>query len=251
MGALRSSRVNGPELTGLSHGQQSAGPFGSPAPFKGVSPIRYAIYLTPPPDTPLCDAAARWLGRSPFGGPSSAPEAPDAADAATPARYGFHATMRAPFRLADGATEGDLIAAFEIFAARHGSISAALRCARLSRFVALVAEDNAPLAALSEAALAAFEPLRAPLNPAERARRNPEKMDERGRALLDAWGYPLVMERFVFHMTLSGPVESDALPAVEAAARRHFAAFIGPPQPLRFALFAEPAPGEPFHVLAR
>ena len=178
------------------------------------------------------------------------PEAPAEAKPEVPARYGFHATMRAPFRLAEGATEAGLIEAFEAFAARHGTVDAVLKIARLSRFVALVAADNAPLAALSEAALHAFEPFRAPLTAEDRARRRPETMDERGRTLLDTWGYNLVMERYVFHMTLSGPVESEALPAVEAAAARHFAAFTGPPQPLRFALFAEPEAGGPFHVIA-
>lgn len=215
--------------------------------------VRYAIYLTAPPETALCDAAARWLGRSPFAGPHdvpTVPEAPAAADPSVPARYGFHATMRAPFRLAEGASEADLVAAFRTFAARHSTVETVLRTARLSRFVALVAADNAPLAALSEAALHAFEPFRAPLTAADRARRQPERMDDRGRALLDAWGYNLVMERYLFHMTLSGPVATDALPQVENAAQLYFARFIGPPQPLRFALFAEAEAGGAFRVLS-
>ncbi|WMS44482.1 DUF1045 domain-containing protein [Acuticoccus sp. MNP-M23] len=212
--------------------------------------MRYAIYLTPPPETPLCKAAARWLGRSPFSGTDEPAQAPTAANASVPARYGFHATMRAPFRLAQGASEAELITAFCAFAAHLGTVEVPLQAARLSRFIALVAADNAPLASLSEAALHAFEPFRAPLTAEDRARRQPERMDDRGRALLDTWGYNFVMERYVFHMTLSGPVDSAALPEVDAAAQAHFASFIGPPQPLRFALFSEAEAGGPFNVLS-
>ena len=62
--------------------------------------MRYAVYLTPPDGSGLLRAAEAWLGRSAYGRPTGPPAAPDAAMASVPARYGFHATMRAPFRLA-------------------------------------------------------------------------------------------------------------------------------------------------------
>jgi len=211
--------------------------------------VRYAVYLTPPADDPLTAAAARWLGRSPFTEASTAPEAPAEARADVPARYGFHATMRAPFRLAEEASEAALVAAFERFAADWGMIRATLKVATLSNFVALVAADQSAIAEAHRAALDAFEPFRAPLNAAEIARRKPETLDERGRVLLDAHGYPHILERFRFHMTLSGALEADAIDTVRKAAAAYFAPLVAEPQPLVFALFAEPEPGGPFRVL--
>ncbi len=212
--------------------------------------VRYAIYLTSPRHAPLTEAARRWLGRCAFTGAETAPEAPAAANPAVPARYGFHATMRAPFRLADGHTEAELCAAFGRFAAAEGTIPATLEVASLGNFVALVAPDQRRIAGAHEGALEAFESFRAPLDAAEIARRKPDRLDARGQALLDAYGYPHVLERFRFHMTLSGPVEPAAQDAVREAAAAYFAPFTGSPQSLHFALFAEPEAGGPFTIIA-
>ena len=212
--------------------------------------MRYAIYLTSPRHDPLTEAARRWLGRCAFTGAETRPEAPAAADPATPARYGFHATMRAPFRLASGHDEAELCATFGRFAASEGTIPVTLEVATIGNFVALVAPDQLKVAGAHEAALEAFEPLRAPLDEAEIARRHPDRLDARGLALLDAYGYPHVLERFRFHMTLSGPVAPDAIDGVRETAAAAFAPFTGRPQPLHFALYAEPEAGGPFTIIA-
>lgn len=211
--------------------------------------MRYAIYLTPGPDAALTRCAEAWLGRSAFGTPTGTPTAPPEADPATPARYGFHATMRAPFRLREGADEAALRAAFAAFARRMPAPEPTLAVARLHRFVALVARDPAPLAAAADATLRHFEPLRAPLQAADRERRNPAALDERGRALLEKWGYPLVEERFRFHMTLSGPMDAATTATVEAAARAHFAPLLDRPHRLLYALLRETEPQGPFTVI--
>ena len=61
-----------------------------------------------------------------------------------------------------------------------------------------------------------LDPFRAPLTPSERARRRPEDLDPRRRALLDRWGYPHVFEAFRFHMTLTGRLADDAREAWRA-----------------------------------
>lgn len=212
--------------------------------------MRYALYLTTPPDAPLTRAAEAWLGRSAYTGATSDPAAPTAAAAHVPARYGFHATLRAPFRLAEGVSEADLRAAFDAHAAACTPEIARLTVGRLGAFLALLAADNAPLAQTAEATLRAFEPLRAPQTAEERARRNPDRLDERGRALLDQWGYPHVMERFTFHMTLSGPLDPAAADAVAAAARAHFDPLLEAPQTLVHALFRQEAADRPFTIIA-
>ena len=69
--------------------------------------MRYAIYFTPSQDEPLARIAANWLGRDPFSAATRPVEAVDDLSAAEVAfhtasarRYGFHSTLKAPFRLA-------------------------------------------------------------------------------------------------------------------------------------------------------
>lgn len=211
--------------------------------------MRYAVYLTSPRHHALTRAAERWLGRSAFTGATSAPEAPAEADAATPARYGFHATMRAPFRLRDDRSEDALRDAFARFAAEEGTIAARLTVASLANFVALVAPDQPAIERAHAASLDAFEPFRAPLNAAEIARRRPERLDARGLALLEAYGYPHVLEHFRFHMTLSGPLAPEAIAPVRETAAEYFAAFLDARQPLVFALYVEREANGPFVIL--
>ncbi|RZJ38530.1 MAG: DUF1045 domain-containing protein, partial [Brevundimonas sp.] len=80
--------------------------------------MRTAIYFTPPAGAPLTRAAALWLGRDAFTGEATR-EADAEIDAlvAEPARYGFHATMRAPFRIAEGFDLADVDERLARFAA--------------------------------------------------------------------------------------------------------------------------------------
>jgi hypothetical protein len=134
-----------------------------------------------------------------------------AAVTAEPRTYGFHATLKPPMRLAPGATEDDLLAACEALARHREPLAAGrLRVALLGDFVALVPASPPPeLGLLAAECVAALDPLRALLSPAERARRRPERLDPRGRALLERWGYPYVFEAFRFHMTLTGRLAAD------------------------------------------
>src|SRR5579862_9824203 len=84
--------------------------------------LRYAIYFTPPSGTALGRLGAGVLGYDCTSG-TDAPQpaigdiAPGALHALTaePRRYGFHATLVAPFRLA-AASEAELLAAAAAFA---------------------------------------------------------------------------------------------------------------------------------------
>ena len=74
---------------------------------------RYAVYAAPQPG-PLADFAARWLGWDPVAGEAVAhPEVsglprPVEALTASPRKYGFHCTLKPPFRLADGSSRAAL-----------------------------------------------------------------------------------------------------------------------------------------------
>ena len=212
--------------------------------------MRAAIYYAPLPGMPLADAAARWFGRDAFSGLHTRKPHPRIdALAREPARYGFHATLKAPFRLADGRALDELAASLDAFAAtRQGFTIPGIALTRLGRFFALVPDRPVPaLDALERDALSHFEPFRAPLSEAELARRRPEKLTPRQRELLAAWGYPYVLDEFRFHLTLTGPVAPDETPWTETMLSARFASFLGKPLAVEaLTLFVEPEPAAPF-----
>ncbi|MCX8995640.1 DUF1045 domain-containing protein [Rhizobiaceae bacterium BDR2-2] len=220
--------------------------------------MRYALYFTPAQDDPLTVAAARWLGRDAFSGGlvAQGEEAPLSLETlreatAEPRRYGFHATLKAPFALADGASPAGLIDAMAAFAAETRIFDIpALSLGRIGAFFALV--PGAPCPPLREFAadcVRRFEPFRAPLAEADIARRRPERLTPAQREHLAVWGYPYVMDEFRFHMTLSGPLEPALADAVEPVLKSRFAGFLGKPLPVSgLALFVEPERGAPFTV---
>ncbi|QUS37002.1 DUF1045 domain-containing protein [Falsirhodobacter algicola] len=173
---------------------------------------RYAIYYLPPPG-PLAEFGARWLGWDPQTGARHPLPPEQEALTAAPRRYGLHATLKAPFRLAG--TKADLMAAVGDLAARLSPVAPGdLTVRRIGRFLALVpGGDTGPLNAMAARIVQDLDPFRAPLTEADRARRNPERLTPAQRTLLDRWGYPFVMEEFRFHITLTGPcdLEPDAL----------------------------------------
>ncbi|MDO1580598.1 DUF1045 domain-containing protein [Rhizobium oryzicola] len=221
--------------------------------------MRYAVYFTPPQDDALTKAAAAWLGRDAFTGETLAPPAvPDLTLeawrmlVAEPARYGFHATLKAPFSLAPGRTEEELVAAFDSFvAATPATVIPELTLSSLGAFFALTpGEDSAAIDDLAAKIVRYFEIFRAPLSPEDIARRNPDKLTERKRAHLERWGYPSVFEDFRFHMTLTGQVPPEDQEQVRDILSPRFADFTGRPLPIsHLGLFAEPERGAPFTVM--
>lgn len=220
--------------------------------------MRYAIYYTPPPAHPLTRQAAQWLGRDAFSGaplPQACVPGLDAdamADlTAEPQRYGFHATIIAPFRPAAGVSEAKIVAAFEAFCEAHDPARIGmLHVSRLGNFLALTPVEPSPeVNALQAAAVHAFTGLRAPLGEAEIARRRPERLTMRQRDYLDRHGYPYVLDEFRFHMTLTGPLERHDTVRIEAAAEAHFGAALALPPVLdHLALFVQTEAGVPFTV---
>jgi len=220
--------------------------------------LRYALYFTPPHDDPLTALASRWLGRDAFddktfssttAGDLGADEHRQATE--EPRRYGFHATLKAPFELAGSVTERDLMEVATEFAAKTPAFTLPeLVLGQLGRFFALVPGDIYPaLQTFSADVVRSFEPFRAALSEADIARRKPEQLDEAHRANLLRWGYPYVMEQFRFHMTLTGQVVPERQEAVAAVLRQTFADHIGRPLPISgLAVFVEETRGAPFTV---
>jgi putative phosphonate metabolism protein len=214
--------------------------------------VRYAIYFSMPQDADLTKAAASWLGRDAFGGAVAAVAPDDQALVAEPSRYGFHGTLKAPFHLADGKTELELLDTFDHVSAQLPPFEIGeLVLGQLGPFFALVPGNghHEQISLLADACVREFEPFRAPLSNGDIARRKPDALPERQRQNLLEWGYPYVFEAFRFHMTLTGPVAKDEQEAVRVRLEDHFAAFIGKPLPIdHLALFVEPERGAPFIV---
>ena len=221
-----------------------------------MTPSRIALYYAPGTDDPLHQRASAWLGRDAVIGaeiPQPAIAGVDLAEVTADARgYGFHATLKPPFRV-----QGDIQAALQAaqnFAARTAPFALPpLQITDLDGFLALrEAEPCPPLQALADGAVTALDPHRAPATEAEIARRKPEKLSPRQREYLEAWGYPYVFAEWRFHMTLTRrltPAEKAIiLPAVTAA--------LGDTPAISrtvtdICIFAQAAPGAPFTILER
>lgn len=220
--------------------------------------MRYAIYFTPGQDDPLARIAASWLGRDPFTSvqppaltTASLSPAEIAYHTASARRYGFHATLKAPFVLAADRTEAELDDALAAFSAASGPVAlTGLAPARLDGFLALVPDRPSPdLDGFAGDVVKAFEMFRAPLSEADIRRRNPDALSPEEFRNLHRWGYPYVFDTFRFHMTLTGRVADQDLARVRAAIDEVFAPVLAHPVSLDgLALFVEPEPGAPFVV---
>ena len=106
-------------------------------------------------------------------------------------RYGFHGTLKAPFSLAEGAKEGDLLEAAMLFAERRAAFTVpALNVALIKSFVALIpAERSEALETFAADCVRDFDAFRAPMSEADRARRLKSPLSARQIGHLDDWGY--------------------------------------------------------------
>lgn len=176
---------------------------------------RYAIYFTAPPASDLAQFGASWLGwDSASGQTCTHPDIPGvdvATITATPRKYGFHGTLKPPFRLAAGTDQARLEAAFHDFCSRNAPVQLeGLKLSRLGAFMALTpVGDAAVLAELAAKIVISFDDFRAPLTQAELARRRKSRLNPAQEAHLAKWGYPYVMDQFRYHMTLTGRISSE------------------------------------------
>jgi putative phosphonate metabolism protein len=218
---------------------------------------RYAIYFAPQKGSPWWEFGTRWLGRDECRDVKITQHAfaqigPAELHAATdqPRRYGFHATLKAPFALSGGHTLDDLITRIQALAASLNPVALGpMQAAMLGDFVALMpvtVPDE--LTALAGACVTGLDDLRAPLSAIDLARRRVEHLDAREQMLLNQYGYPYVLERYRLHFTLSGSVTPSMAQRIMQAAATPVAR-LNATAPLvldRLCLFVEPAPGQPF-----
>ena len=219
---------------------------------------RYAVYWVPAREHPLWAAGCAWLGRDAEDGGRSFDMRPSTVE---PRRYGFHATLKAPMRLGPTLDESHVVEALRSIATTTPRFAMpALQVGTLATFVALrpVADPGAehPLRVFADRCVVELDPLRAAWTDDEWTARA-SGLDADQRAMTRRYGYPHVLERWRFHMTLSDAFATDARGLDRrrhfmAGALDHFAeALTCPLVATEVAIFVEAEPGAPFRLAHR
>jgi Protein of unknown function (DUF1045) len=221
---------------------------------------RYAVYFAPHGDTELWRFGSSIVGRdAETGRDCAAPQGlsrafPDwRALTAAPRLYGFHATLKAPLRLANGTDEQDLLAAVAQVVRRIRPFELGhLQIRALQNFVALVPTSApAQLADLESRLVQALDAYRGHVGKLDRGWRKPEALTARQRQHLEDWGYPFVLDEYHFHMPLTGPLKVDQLKQAERLLSKLHAPISGSIEVDSVAVFRQSSPVEPFKVIAR
>jgi len=219
---------------------------------------RCAVFLAPPPESALWRFGSDVVGRDAATGERRRGFAPEGFDAEAwrslttePRRYGFHATIKAPFRLAEDASFAELSATLaelardeKPFAVGRLAVST-LALGPAGAFVALTPVVAPPeIARLEARVVTVLDVFRAPLSDAERARREPAQLSERQRETFERWGYPHALADFRLHFTLTNPIAGAD--RIAAALAREFERRVADPRLVvdALALFVQKADGE-------
>ena len=216
--------------------------------------MRVAIYYAPDPNDPLWQAACQWLGRDPETAATVAqPAIPGLHEiTASPRRYGFHATLKPPMRLA---TAYDSL--LEDVAQLASSLTPfdlpGLAVRPVHGFLALRETSVSPqLRTLADRSVAELDQHRAPAPAEELARRRQAGLTPEQDAMLVRWGYPHVLDTWFFHMTLTRRLNEDEDALIRPLAEAHFAAALARPRQVEaLTVFTQAAPGAPFLIAER
>jgi hypothetical protein len=223
-------------------------------------PYRYAIYLAPRPNSDWWHAGSEWLGRCAARDQAMAQSCPPSIApekfthlTAHPRRYGWHATMKAPFVLREGADfnqlKDELALVCEQF---HRFELPKLQVTRLDDFLALTPlGDTTEISRVERACVTQLHGLAAPLPPDELLRRRSAGLSLAKDAMLLKWGYPHVLDYFRFHISLTGPLRDCSELQIQSLI--HFASekfnVLPPCQFESLAIFVEPERGADFVLL--
>ena len=226
----------------------------------GLLDTRYAVYFAPPRASALKRFGDAWLGRDPD---SDEPVPQPVVEGITPHRlheitasprhYGFHATLKAPFYPVPGLESDALLGDVEAFAAARRPLEVRLRVGELGGFLALVPAEPVPdLDRLAADCVREFDRHRAALTPDDRQRHDAPHLSPVERDHLERWGYPYVLDRFRFHMTLTGPLEEPERGRVAAILETALAPLLAETVMIeKLALFTQTHRVAPFRVVAR
>ena len=173
---------------------------------------RYAIYYVPSENSELDLFGKCWLGWDPYKGvettKSDLSKLPSfkkfSSLVLTPKQYGFHGTIKAPFRLKNEYTYNDLENKVrEISKQIHSFYFDQLIIKKLGNFIGLIPTNNLKINAVSNKFVEELDYLRDELSESEIKKRKPHKLTSNQKQMLFKWGYPYVFNEFKFHLTLT------------------------------------------------
>ncbi len=176
---------------------------------------RFAIYFAPEIGSNLHTIGSQWLGRDSSSGQSiKQPNIKGISSnyffsvTKTPRLYGFHATLKAPFRLNKRFTLKDLRSKIQRLSALSEPFSVNLKVQKLGNFIALMMDPNErKMQNLASKLVKNLDQFRAPLHQEEIAKRRMSNLTNSEDENLLAWGYPYVLNDFRFHMTLTERIQ--------------------------------------------
>jgi hypothetical protein len=194
--------------------------------------MRAAIYWAPGAGDLLARLGNEWLGRDAERNVRvRQPGIPGIEEfTAAPRHYGFHCTLRPPMRLATGWNDFHAAARRVAAATRPFSLPP-LQLQSLDGFLALtLACPCADMQALADRCVAETNACRLAPGPEELARRRAAGLSPRQEQYLQEYGYPYVMQEWLFHLTLTCRLSPAEGPAMMARAADHFAAALAVPR---------------------
>ena len=121
-----------------------------------------------------------------------------------PAKYGFHATLKAPFRLKRNVKTKNFYDVISHIAAQHSRFKIkGLKIVYSKKFTFIISrKPNKLLINLENDLVKHLDTFRAELNKTEIKKRIPDSLTFKQNKYLKEWGYPFVFDQFKFHMTL-------------------------------------------------
>ncbi len=219
---------------------------------------RFAIYWTPEDTSDFAAFGRAWFSNAgPLADRSNAfGLPPELAARATksPARYGLHATLKAPFRLGNAVTQRVLDASLTAFCTGRRRASAGpLRLSSFDGFLGLVPQSpTTEIDWLAAECVTYFDHFRAPLSEDDRERRHLDRLTVLERDFFEGFGYPHILSLFQFHITLAGPLRNPEIDIVEQALNPVIKSFCNEPFSVdHLSLMGEPTSGGPFELLHR
>lgn len=209
---------------------------------------RYAVYFCPRPDTALARFGESWFEEN-----SATADIPSSLIAQA-RRYGFHATLKPPFRLNHDVNFKDLEEATETLASSLPFVCLeGLVLKELGRFLALVPARASPdLDDFAFRCVCELDHLRAPLDASEISRRLDAGLTARQESLLFTWGYPYVGKEFRFHMTLTGQLTQPEMRRAKGKLEELVQDFARTQVPLDdICICGDPGNRQPFRLIKR
>ena len=218
---------------------------------------RYALYFLPPADAALSEFGARWLGWSIDEGREVEllVDLPDnhATITATARNYGFHGTLKPPFRLKNGYHAEQLHhAAAKLVATLPQFVMPRLELTNLHGFLALRPKnESGELNKTAEKLVCDLDHFRGSPSNAEIQRRRNMGLTPRQDTLMMHWGYPFVLDEFRFHLTLTNRLPHAEVEAVRKCIQSHLHDQILAPQTIDNIGFAGEKDDGTFHLIER